>query len=111
MKSIDTAKEDVVISKYFKILDILSKIPEDKLDRLVDFLSKFDFDEDKISGKRDTITYDRDLRIKILGEVDMKSQKDFFITSNHTVKNPKTGDPFSVRFNDSLSKTIQEEDE
>lgn len=99
------------LDKYIRILTILSKIPEDKLERIVSFLEKLDFDEDDISGKRDTLTYDRDLRLKIFGEFEMKSKEDFFITSNHTVNNTKTGDPFSVRFNDNLSKTIQEEND
>lgn len=96
-------------TKYLKILEILSRIPEDKLDRLVNFLSKLDFDQDDISGKRDTLIYDRNLRVKILGEVDMKSLEEFYITSNHTLRNPRTGEPYSVRFNDDLSKTIDEE--
>lgn len=111
MNSIDTAKEDNITSKYLKILELLSKIPEDRLERLINFLSKLDFDEDTISEKRDTLTYDRDLRILIMGEVDMKSKEEFYITSNHTSKNPRTGEPFSVRFNDDLSSTIEEETE
>lgn len=111
MKSIETVKEETRTDKYLKILEILSKIPEDRLERLVSFLSKLDFDEDTISEKRDTLTYDRDLRILIMGEVDMKSKEEFYITSNHTLKNPRTGEPFSVRFNDNLSSTIEEENE
>ena len=109
MKSIETTKEETRADKYLKILEILSKIPEDRLERLVSFLSKLDFDEDTISEKRDTLMYDRDLRILIMGDLNMKTSEELFLTSNHTSKNPKTGEPFSVRFNDNLSPTIEEE--
>lgn len=109
MNSIDTAKEDNTTSKYLKILELLSKIPEDRLERLVNFLSKLDFDEDTISEKRDTLTYDRDLRFLIMGDLNLKTSEELFLTSNHTSKNPRTGEPFSVRFNDNLSPTIEEE--
>ena len=111
MKSIETAKEETRADKYLKILEILSKIPEDRLERLVNFLSKLDFDEDDISQKRDTLTYDRDLRILIMGDLNMKTSEELFLTSNHTSKNPRTGVPFSVRFNDDLSPTIEEEND
>ena len=35
MKSIETAKEETRADKYLKILEILSKIPEDRLERLM----------------------------------------------------------------------------
>tara|TARA_B100001094_G_scaffold146510_1_gene141875 strand:+ start:1340 stop:1678 length:339 start_codon:yes stop_codon:yes gene_type:complete len=111
MKSIETTKEETRADKYLKILEILSKIPEDRLERLVGFLSKLDFDEDNISEKRDTLTYDRDLRILIMGDLNMKTSEELYLTSNHTSKNPKTGEPFSVRFNDNLSPTIEEEND
>ena len=111
MKSIETTKEETRANKYLKILEILSKIPEDRLERLVNFLSKLDFDEDTISETRDTLTYDRDLRFLIMGDLNLKTSEELFLTSNHTSKNPRTGEPFSVRFNDNLSPTIEEEDE
>jgi len=109
MNSIDTAKEDNTTIKYLKILELLSKIPEDRLERLINFLAKLDFDEDTISEKRDTLTYDRDLRFLIMGDLNLKTSEELFLTSNHTSKNPRTGEPFSVRFNDNLSPTIEEE--
>ena len=51
MKSIETSKEETRADKYLKILEILSKIPEDRLERLVSFLSKLDFDEDTLTGE------------------------------------------------------------
>ena len=109
MNSIDTAKEDNTTIKYLKILELLSKIPEDRLERLINFLAKLDFDEDTISEKRDTLTYDRDLRFLIMGDLNLKTSEELFLTSNHKLKNPRTGEPFSVRFNDNLSPTIEEE--
>lgn len=97
------------LDKYIRILTILSKIPEDKLERIVSFLEKLDFDEDDISGKRDTLIYDRDLIFKIMGDVDIKSSEEIFLTSNHTKVNPKTGQNFSIRLNDKNSEPIGDE--
>ena len=90
--------------KYIRILEILSRIPEDKLDRLVTLLSKLEFIENDNS-----IVFNEDTIFKFLGKIEMKSNEEFYITSNHTKINPETGKPYSIRFNDDESKTIGEE--
>lgn len=90
--------------KYIRILEILSRIPEDKLDRLVTLLSKLDFIENDNS-----LVFNEDTIFKFLGKIEMKSNEEFYITSNHTKINPETEKPYSIRFNDDESKTIGEE--